>query len=253
MRVIWSIHDVSPETVAWADSMVVRLTSEGASRLMILIIPAGDWPPAALDVVRQWESAGHMLALHGWDHRAVRPRGAYHRLHSLILSRDAAEHLSRDRAEMLARIERGREWFAANGLREPAVYVPPAWALGEVGPEDLQAIGFRWVETLTGIHDATHARHHMLPLVGFEADNAWRSAGLRVSNAVNLALARATDSPVRVAIHPHDDVGPLAHDLDRWIGRGWQADQPVTLSPNDPAIQPERLPVPRSRLVRFQP
>lgn len=231
MRVIWSIHDVSPETVAWADSMVVRLISNGASPLMILIIPAGDWPSAALDIVRRWESAGHMLALHGWDHCALRPRSTYHRLHSLILSRDAAEHLSRDRTEILTRIARGREWFAANGLPEPAVYVPPAWALGAVRPEDMQAGGFRWVETLTGIHDAKNGKHHLLPLVGFEADNAWRSAALRVSNTVNLAIARATGCPIRVAIHPHDDAGLLAHDLDGWIRRGWRAVLPTRVDP----------------------
>lgn len=227
MRVIWSIHDVSPETVAWADSMAVRLTSNGEAPLMILIIPAGDWPGAALDVVRGWESAGHMLALHGWDHRALPPQGAHHRLHSLVLSRDAAEHLSRDRAEMLARITRGREWFAANGLREPAVYVPPAWALGGVRATDLQAGGFRWVETLTGIHDAKRDKRHLLPLVGFEADTTWRRAALRVSNAMNLAIACATGSTIRVAIHPHDDAGLLAHDLDGWVRRGWRAVLPA--------------------------
>jgi hypothetical protein len=231
MRVIWSIHDVSPETVAWADNMVVRLTSSGASPLMILIIPAGDWPSTALDVVGGWESAGHILALHGWDHQALRPNGVYHRLHSLMLSRDAAEHLSRDRAEMLTRIDRGRKWFESNGLREPAVYVPPAWALGAVRATDLEEGGFRWVETLTGIHDAKKGKQRLLPLVGFEADNAWRSAALRVSNAVNLAITRATGSPIRVAIHPHDDAGLLAHDLDRWIRRGCRAVLPARVDP----------------------
>lgn len=220
MRVIWSIHDVSPGSAEWADRMVRRLTSQGATPLMILIVPAGDWAPEAISLLRRWETDGHRLALHGWDHCAVRPAGTYHRLHSLFLSRDAAEHLNRGGAEMLARIERGRAWFLEDGLSAPTIYVPPAWALGAVKEQELGAMGFRWVETLTGIQSTSSKKHRLLPLVGFEADNQWRRVALQVSNTINLVLARLSGRAVRVAIHPGDDAALLASDLDRWIRRG---------------------------------
>ncbi len=223
MLATWSIHDVSPATVGWADQMLDRLASNGISPVMILVIPAGDWPVAAVESLRRWEAAGHLLAVHGWDHRARHPAGIYHRLHSLLLSRDAAEHLSRDGAEMLARIERGRAWFASNGLSDPAVYVPPAWALGAVRVKELGRIGFRRVETLTGIRDTSSGKRQLLPLVGFEADTLWRSAALRFSNAVNRGIARLSGRPLRVAVHPHDDARLLAADLDHCVRRGWQA------------------------------
>jgi len=220
MQAIWSVHDVSPATVAWADRMVRRLTSRGASPMMILVIPAGEWPAEAIELLRRWEAASHVLALHGWDHRALRPADTYHRIHSVLLSRDAAEHLSRGKAEMLSRIERGRAWFAANGLAEPRVYVPPAWALGAVSPNELGAAGFQWVESLTGIHDTARDSRRRLPLIGFEADNRWRSAALRASNTVNFVLARLSRRPIRIAVHPGDDSGLLGGDLERWIRRG---------------------------------
>lgn len=220
MQAMWSIHDVSPSTATWADAMVGRLTLSGVSRVTILIIPAGEWAPDAVDLLRGWESAGHILALHGWDHQARRPASLYHRMHSLVLSRDAAEHLSRGKAEMLARIERGRAWFGTNGLVEPDFYVPPAWAAGAVTSRDLGGAGFRRVETLTGITETSSGRTRLLPLVGFEADNLWRSIALRVSNAANTVLARLTGRPVRIAVHPNDDAKMLAGDLDRWIHRG---------------------------------
>ncbi len=223
MEAAWSVHDVSPGTVAWADQMVNRLVSHGIAPLTILVIPDGDWPPAAVESLRRWEAAGHVLALHGWDHHARRPAGIYHRLHSRLLSRDAAEHLGRGREEMLARIERGRAWFRSNGLSEPAFYVPPAWALGAVRVRDLGRIGFRQVETLTAIHDTSSGGRRLLPLVGFEADTLWRSAALRFSNAVNRGIARLSGRPLRVAIHPGDGTSGLAGDLDRCIGRGWRA------------------------------
>ncbi|HYM14901.1 MAG TPA: DUF2334 domain-containing protein, partial [Dehalococcoidia bacterium] len=112
---------------------------------------------------------------------------------------------------------RGVRWFADAGLAAPQLYVPPAWALGALRSESLPAPPFRWIETLTGIHDLRARRFHVLPLAGFEADNGFRGVALRASNGASAAFARISGRPLRVAVHPHDLDLRLAGDLRRLL------------------------------------
>ena len=185
--------------------------------LCILIIPSGEWAPDQLATLRQWQHDGHTLAGHGWSHRSPAPRTIYHRLHSALFSRDAAEHLGRTPAELREVIELGARWFAAAGLAPPALYVPPAWALGDLPLRSFGETTYRWVETLTGIYAVGAHRFIRLPLVGFEADTRFRALALRATNGLNRLLAGVTGRPLRVAVHPHDFELLLAGDLARIV------------------------------------
>lgn len=211
--IIWSVHDVTPATIGRAAEIIALLASQHVGRIAILIVPEGVWAEGDLARLRSWERDGHMLAAHGWSHRGVPPRGLYHRLHSRVFSRDAAEHLGRSAAEISGLIERGQAWFETARLQPPALYVPPAWALGALPLSAFRGTPVRWIETLTGIYDAEQRRFRRLPLVGFEADTRIRAVSLRLSNAANHALAAASRRPLRVAIHPHDLELLLATDL----------------------------------------
>ena len=47
------------------------------------------------------------------------------------------------------------DWFAASRLPQPALYVPPAWAMGAIGRTRLAADGpFRLYELFGGVFDA---------------------------------------------------------------------------------------------------
>ena len=215
--IIWSLHDISPGTIDRAASIVDVMVEAGVRDLAILIVPSGVWTDGQIDTLRTWERAGHMLGAHGWTHRGIAPRGIYHRLHSALLSRDVAEHLGRTASEVREIVARGEQWFADVGLAPPRLYVPPAWALGAMPLAAFGGTSFRWVETLSGIYDVSAARFRRLPLVGFEADTGFRAASLRVSNAANHALARASGRPLRVGVHPHDFDLLLAADLRRLL------------------------------------
>jgi hypothetical protein len=225
--ILWSIHDLAPATFARCAEMVDRLTAAGVPQIAILIIPSGEWPAAQLETLRRWERQGHLLAAHGWTHRGCEPRDVYHRLHSALFSRDAAEHLGRPSAEVMDIVRRGERWFHDAGLQPPRLYVPPAWALGSLPLAQFRATSFRWVETLIGIYDVRAARFRRLPLVGFEADTRLRARALRSSNRANIALARALGRPLRVAVHPHDRSLLLSADLAALI-----ASRPRSLSPD---------------------
>lgn len=214
---IWSLHDVSPDSIGAADAILRRLSAAKLHPICILIIPSGRWSDAQLNLLHDWEVLGHTLAVHGWSHRSTAPRTVHHRLHSMFFSRDVAEHLGKTEPQVREIVERGARWFAEAGLRAPTVYVPPAWAIGEFPSRAFGGTSYRWVETLTGIYSVRGKRFHRLPLVGFEADTAARATALKGVNRVNHLLATATGRPLRVAIHPRDFDLLLARDLERMI------------------------------------
>lgn len=183
----------------------------------LLVVPGMNWAPADLDRLRAWTSRGHALAGHGWAHRADAIRGIRHRLHSLLVSRDCAEHLALDRTGIVALMKRNRQWFAEHELPMPELYVPPAWALGPVGVTDLRQTGFVRVETLSGCLEVDTGRFRRLALVGFEAASAWQVPVLKLSNRLNRLLAGRL--PLRIALHPDDHHLPLAGDLRWWLAR----------------------------------
>lgn len=209
-----SIHDVMPETrervAALLEAMPGHIPPE---RIVLLVVPGRDWSVSDLDWLHELQQQGYPLAGHGWSHQCNPPRTLYHRLHSALLSRDAAEHLSLDRDAVLTLMEADYRWFGEQGLTAPEVYVPPAWAMGDVPHSALRRLPFRYYETLTGIFDSEADRFRRLPVLGFEADTPGRAWMLRLINAVQLRLARWWQRPVRVAIHPFDGELYLARDL----------------------------------------
>ncbi|MBX2885583.1 MAG: polysaccharide deacetylase family protein [Granulosicoccus sp.] len=205
VRAIVSIHDVMPHNLDKIDDCLLQLERNHINSCYLLIVPGFDWDDKTLNRLKHYASEGHRLVAHGWVHRATKIDSLYHRLHSFILSRDVAEHLSLNTEDALALMCRSREWFSHNELPEPEYYVPPAWALGKLTVNDLVKTGFNYVESIRGIIDLQQHQLHTLPLVGFEVDSTIRSTGVFLFNSLNLATscifpARA----LRVAIHPDD-------------------------------------------------
>lgn len=220
LRALVSVHDVMPETRERVTALLRAMPeSIPPGRIVLLVVPGRDWTGADLDWLHSLQQGGYVLAGHGWFHQCASPRGLYHRLHSLMLSRDAAEHLSLDAAAIEELIRANRRWFDEQGLEAPELYVPPAWALGSIPRSTLRQLPFRYYETLTGLYDARRDRFRRLPVVGFEADTPGRARVLRLVNAVQLRLARWLGRPVRVALHPGDAELWLARDLRACLDR----------------------------------
>lgn len=199
-----SIHDVMPETLEHCRQLLAMLDAAHVDTVTLLVVPGKQWSPADLQVLRQWQDQGIHLAGHGWHHRAAPPRTVYHKLHSLLLSRLAAEHLSLGRDQISQLICDCHDWFARHDLIPPALYVPPAWALGELPKSDLRDLPFSCVELLDGVLDSDNGRYQRLPLSGYEADTAWRAASLGIWNRVNQLSATLGGKPLRIGIHPFD-------------------------------------------------
>ena len=213
-----SVHDLMPSTLDRVETVVGLLERRCAAPATLLVVPGLDWSRAQLRTLRAFQENGHRLAGHGWRHRAPRIRGLRHRIHSLLISRDVAEHLALDGSAIRDLITACHGWFADHGFRAPELYVPPAWAMGAVSRGDLAALPFRFYEVTSGVYDARAGRFHRLPLVGYEAHGPWRAPPLRLWNGIN-RIAAGLGGPLRVAIHPGDLELALAGDLERMLRR----------------------------------
>ncbi|MDF1628985.1 MAG: polysaccharide deacetylase family protein [Alcanivoracaceae bacterium] len=208
MRALLSIHDVMPESrpaiSAVLTQLFVSIPGLKPQHITLLVVPGRQWCADDLAWLRRLAAAGHPLAGHGWDHRAQKSRSVFHHFHSVMLSRDAAEHLSRPSHELMALILRCHAWFAEHDLPLGPLYVPPAWAVGRLNRAEQQALPFALMETLSGVVRLADQCHQRLPLTGYEADSAIRTAFLSASNRLNVTLAKRAGNMLRVGLHPFD-------------------------------------------------
>ncbi|PLW83577.1 DUF2334 domain-containing protein [Kineobactrum sediminis] len=212
MQALVSIHDVMPETLGQVQRLINCLPPGARPNTLLLVVPGRDWHAHQIDRLRRWQQQGFELAGHGWSHRARDNRSLYHRVHAALISRNAAEHLGQGRQDLLNLLSRCHQWFECWELMPPQIYVPPAWALGALRREDLNASPFRYFESTRGIYCSRTGAYRYLPLVGFEADTRWQAFALRFWNRMNLVLA-GPQRPLRVALHPGDLRLMLAGDL----------------------------------------
>ncbi len=203
LRALVSIHDVMPETRTQVSDMLARLALP-ADRVTLLVVPGRQWSNADLAWLRDLQTQGHPLAGHGWSHCCQPPVTLYHKLHSVLLSRQVAEHLSFAGEGIVQLVQDCHHWFAQHGLQVSSLYVPPAWALGSLDASCYARLPFRYVETLSGVLDTQTGKWARMPLVGFEADSRFRAMFLGWFNQWNLARARRQNRPVRIGLHPFD-------------------------------------------------
>lgn len=216
MLALISIHDVMPHTLDEVQDILSQVSHLPAQNISLLVVPGLDWKQEHLDRLHALENAGFVLAGHGWYHHAREIRGLYHHLHSALLSRDVAEHLSLGGAEIRKLLDACFYWFTDKGFMPPDLYVPPAWAMGNIGKNELRQSPFRFFENTSGLYDSVDERQVNLPLAGFEADNTFRAVSLSFWNRINLTLASAT-RPLRLSIHPHDRELKLKESLARFL------------------------------------
>ncbi len=214
MHATVSIHDVMPHTLAGIRALAALIPGRQKPKTLLLVVPGVDWSAKQIDELKQLCEDGFPLAGHGWQHRTPYIRSLYHRLHSLFISRQVAEHLSYSRNELNKLLQQNYEWFTQNELPSPETYVPPAWAMGKLKHRDLKTLPFRYYEDTRGLYDSSTDNYRRLPLAGFEADTRLREYFLRPWNSLNRWLASPT-RPLRISLHPYD----LEYRLDKQLRR----------------------------------
>lgn len=212
MQAILSIHDVMPETLIHVHQILQSMQHIPTHKVTLLVVPGKDWSPSDVKQLKQWQINGYILAGHGWQHRCIDQKNKYHRLHSLFLSRNSAEHLSQSTESIHRIMQACFHWFHQQHLPVSSLYVPPAWALGRWKTNSWHAVPFTMIETTSGIMQK-NGKTQRLPLLGFEADTVIRSSFLRLFNCINHWISKKTKRPVRIAIHPFDLQFNLSQNL----------------------------------------
>lgn len=203
-----SIHDVMPETrrmvMHLLKALHKRVPTLQPAQITLLVVPGKNWSDDDLRWLAGLQSQGYPFAGHGWKHTALTKKTLYHHIHSLILSRDAAEHLSQSSKELQTLVQSCSEWFPNHGFDEPLLYVPPAWAPGCLTLENWQALPFKYLETLGGLRNIASGKYYSLPLCGYESDTRMRAFFLRGFNEYNKLQAESRGKPLRIGLHPSD-------------------------------------------------
>ncbi|UHD17699.1 polysaccharide deacetylase family protein [Thiocapsa bogorovii] len=218
IRALVSVHDVMPETLPQVDRILSVLNEEGIAPVTLLVVPGAGWSSEGIERLDRFRARGCELAGHGWLHRVERITGLAHRMHSRLISRNVAEHLALDRVGIHRLIARCHAWFVDQGLGAPALYCPPAWAMGPIPRSTLATLPFTRYELFSGVLSAQTGRMHPVPLTGYEADTGVRTVAIRAWNRLNRRRA-AQRGWIRIGIHPHDLDLRLAEDLRRDLRR----------------------------------
>lgn len=210
-----------PDNVSQVRTFLQQLSRFPAKDICLLIVPGCQWQSKQIQELRAWQEQGYELAGHGWRHQAESISGVYHHLHSQLLSRDVAEHLCLSSRQIATLIQGSYDWFIANELNPPALYVPPAWALGNIRHEDLESLPYQYYETLFGFLDISNRQYWRCPLIGFEARSRWQGRLLNLFNQINILSARAS-RPLRISLHPYDRDYYLGHAIDNILSSAQQ-------------------------------
>jgi predicted deacetylase len=201
---IISVHDVMPSTLGRVISILESTLSNIPNKhVLLLVVPGLDWSPEQIVQLKTLQNSGYELAGHGWQHRVNKIKTLWHGLHSIFLSRRAAEHLSLNVDELERLLTNNYQWFKNHDFKLPKFYVPPAWAMGRISRAALKRLPFHCYEYTTGCFDSQSGEFRSLPLVGFEADTRLRACFLRVWNRFNVQQSQAL-RPLRISIHPYD-------------------------------------------------
>ena len=216
MKCYISIHDVSPNKFSEIKNIINHLKHYNCKKITLLIIPNLDWTDRQLQDIKLMQKNNIEIAAHGWEHKHHSIKNLYHYMHSKIFSRNCAEHLSKDRSEIIELIQKSFKWFTSRKFRPPTIYVAPAWALGKIKYSDLDSLPFSEYETITGVYSKKQMKY--IPLIGFEADTLFRKYILKISNFVNYQISKLT-GVVRIAIHPDDFKLLLSADINKFLSK----------------------------------
>jgi predicted deacetylase len=205
-----SIHDVAPPTRTASEKILDELSRRGVRNCSLLVVPNYHQTGAAIadrsfvQWLRELESDGHEIVVHGFFHqRPRRPRETLReRFITRIYTSDEGEFFDLSYAEALRRITRARDEFLAAGLK-PRGFIAPAWLLGSEAERAAADAEMEYTTRLATVRDLRSGEEFAARSLVYSVRNAWRRASSLAWNGV-LARVMAGAPLMRLAIHPPD-------------------------------------------------
>lgn len=211
LRLVVSVHDVSPATASESRRWVEDLDARGVPA-SLLVVP-GPWRDRTLEDdpgfaawLRACASGGHELCLHGWDHTATTTPTIGRAVIGNLVARGCAEFWYLDEAEAATRAQRGLDTFAELGLRTSG-FTPPGWLASAAALRGLRRVGLRYVTSHTSVTDLrTGHRHHALVICHRPHSRGERMGAALMSKGPRVLLGQG--GTLRIALHPDDLLRP---------------------------------------------
>jgi uncharacterized protein len=227
LRLLVSLHDVTPAHRARLDRAEALLADAGVDRVAYLLVP--DFhrrnPLAGDRTFRDWCRRDRPFTidwvLHGYHHVEdppdVRsgPRAWFARC---VMTGGEGEFLALESRVQDERLVLGRELVAETVGVMPRAFVAPAWLFNETLVPALARLGFAYTEDHSRVIDVQHGVTRRSPVLCWATRTTVRRIGSRVVCPILNTLIRH-EPVIRLAIHPFDmDYAPTADQIRRVLG-----------------------------------
>lgn len=221
-----SLHDVAPATWPACQRLLAAIAEVDAGMpVTLLAVPDYHGQGNGMSAPYcAWLTArvgrGDEIALHGYTHRDDAPAGhaLLDRIRRRAYTAGEGEFAAVSRETAMEKIEAGRAWCAAQGIR-PRGFIAPAWLMSRGTWEALQRFDFDYTTTLGRLHLLRSGRATLAPSLVYSARSGWRRWTSRRWNAL-LGAALHDAELVRIGVHPADAAHPqLVTHIQRMIDR----------------------------------
>lgn len=226
-RLLLSIHDVTPGTVAQVETLHAHLCEHAQAPSLALLVVPHHWNsvPIAQDSgfkawLRARHAAGDEIILHGWSHRDdTDPRGWLAQFKARAMTAREGEFLSLEGVDALRRLRDGRALLEdIIGSAVPG-FVAPAWLYGDGAHAALAQARFDFAEDHFRVWAPQTGKILARgPVITWASRSPSRMrSSLAFATAARTLLARA--ATVRIGVHPGDTGQPRIMDSIRRTAR----------------------------------
>ena len=231
MKLLLSVHDVTPAHRQRLERIEERLAAWKATRVTYLLVPDfhGRHPVRGDTGFAAWccrtRPFAVSWALHGFLHsdrqgRGTSPLTAIEKLKARLLTGGEGEFIHLTTAEMRVRLASGDAVFEACLGTRPQTFVAPAWLFPPGLLPVLREAGVRFTEDHTHLYDLATGARLACPVMTWATRSRLHTVGSLAFSAAWRRLVRRHPI-VRVAIHPHDvdhpqvmrDIGSLVQEV----------------------------------------
>ena len=209
LRLLVSIHDVTPAHERWLDVLYRMLEELGVRRYALLVVPNwhGAWPLERFGdftaQLRGRAASGAEIVLHGLRHDEVgQPRPLAHIARTFGRTDREAEFASLSPDDAAERIGQGLATLRQCGLAAIG-FVPPAWLARPELARVVRDADLAFTEDTRAVLAVAQGRRIPAPATCWSTRRPWRAMGSVVVAALRLRLERARPV-VRIALHPPD-------------------------------------------------
>lgn len=230
MKLVVSLHDVHPSSLAAVAQQRAQLRARGVRRFTLLVVPrwhsveSVESDAEFVKTVSRWQAEGDEVVLHGWTHSCagMRERPGDWFWTRLYTSREAEFHLANSE-ETRIRLTTGRELFDRLGWATVG-FIAPAWLMAAHTVPILRELGFAYTVTRQSVLPLAQNAHPLTsPSLCYSTRSLWRRAASRVWNP-SLARKLRQAPLLRISLHPGDFAYPeVWHQVCRLTERSLKA------------------------------